>query len=664
MTSIEPTSERYDIGRAILLAVVAALGGFLFGFDTALINGAVLAIRETFRMGAGLTGFVVASVLLGCAVGAWLAGKLADRIGRIRVMVLAAALFLLSALGSGLAYSPYDLTFWRIVGGLGVGAASVIAPAYIAEIAPASIRGRLGSLQQLAIVSGIFVALLSDYFLATAAGGATGTLWFGLAAWRWMFISLAVPALAYGILALEIPESPRYLMFRGRIVEARAVLSQVLKSGVDDRIREISRTIVQDVQSTFQDLRGPFLGLLPIVWVGILLSVFQQFVGINVIFYYSSTLWQQVGFTEADSLIITVLTSVTNIVVTLVAIGMIDKVGRRRLLLIGSAGMFVSLATLAYVFGTAPVINGEPSLSASAGTVALIAANAFVVFFGISWGPAVWVLLGEMFNNRIRAAALGFAASAQWISNFLISTTFPVLAAVSLGLAYGLYTIFALLSLLFVWQFVPETKGKQLEDMGQQTDLNQAVTAAKAAAVATQPGRDGVGSVFTFADITGTSRYRSQPSARKNLEQRLAEKYAQLEREGIPDASTPGNSNDRMDRQVTREEEAGAEKNPPPGVSLPTPALAKQWEELGRETFERLMAEVEREQKHMRRMESAELCSRIFGQICAFGTVVVLALLARYFVDHDAATQGVSIIVTGAMSIVAVYLTSRLVSRR
>jgi MFS family permease len=203
--------------------------------------------------------------------------------------------------------------------------------------------------------------------------------------------------------------------------------------------------------------------------VGILLSVFQQFVGINVIFYYSSTLWQQVGFTEADSLTITVLTSVTNIVVTLVAITVIDKIGRRRLLLIGSAGMFVSQAALAYIFGTAPLANGQPTLSNTAGAIALIAANAFVVFFGLSWGPTVWVLLGEMFNNRIRAAALGLAASAQWISNFLVSTSFPALADISLGLAYGLYMAFALLSLLFVWQFVPETKGKQLEDMGLDT---------------------------------------------------------------------------------------------------------------------------------------------------------------------------------------------------
>jgi SP family sugar:H+ symporter-like MFS transporter len=465
-----PQAEQYDTGRAVMLAFVAALGGFLFGFDTAVINGAVTAIREDFDMGAGLTGFSVASALLGCAVGAWLAGRLADRWGRVRVMVLAAVLFTTSAIGSGLAFGPPDLIVWRIVGGLGVGAASVIAPAYIAEIAPASIRGRLGSLQQLAIVTGIFVALLSDYFFATAAGGALESFWFGLEAWRWMFIAEIVPAVAYGVLALQIPESPRYLVARGQFAHARDVLAQILKTGIDERITEIRRTLAVERRSSFADLRGPFLGLLPIVWVGILLSVFQQFVGINVIFYYSSALWQQVGFTEADSLVITVITSVTNIVVTLIAIAMIDKVGRRRLLLIGSAGMFLSLGTLAYVFGTAPVVADaagelQPALGDVAGTVALIAANAFVVFFGMSWGPAVWVLLGEMFNNRIRASALGLAAAAQWVSNFLISTTFPALADVGLGLAYGLYTTFALLSFFFVFRFVPETKGKQLEDM-------------------------------------------------------------------------------------------------------------------------------------------------------------------------------------------------------
>lgn len=467
MSLASTEEERFNTVRAIQLAVVAALGGFMFGFDTAVINGAVTAVREDFSMSSGVTGFVVASALLGAALGAWGAGRLADRYGRIRVMVGAALLFIVSALGSGLATGPVSLTVWRVVGGLGVGAASVIAPAYIAEISPASIRGRLGSLQQLAIVVGIFVALLVDFLIADAAGGAGEPWLLGLEAWRWMFLSEVLPGVLYGALSLTIPESPRYLVQKRQGQRARKVLAQVLETGVDERIAEIERSVKQEerIDPSFADLRGPALGLKPIVWVGILLSVFQQAVGINVIFYYSSALWQQVGFSESDALTITVITSVTNIVVTLVAIGTIDKVGRRALLLVGSAGMALSLGTLSFVFGTAPVEGGEPVLGDAAGLTALVAANLFVVFFGVSWGPAVWVLLGEMFNNRIRAGALGLAAAAQWISNFLISQTFPTLADIGLAVAYGLYTTFAVLSFLFVARFVRETKGRQLEDM-------------------------------------------------------------------------------------------------------------------------------------------------------------------------------------------------------
>jgi sugar porter (SP) family MFS transporter len=467
MSLASTEEERFNTVRAIQLAVVAALGGFMFGFDTAVINGAVTAVREDFAMSSGLTGFVVASALLGAALGAWGAGRLGDRYGRIRVMVAAAVLFIVSAIGSGLATGPVSLTVWRVVGGLGVGAASVIAPAYIAEISPASIRGRLGSLQQLAIVVGIFVALLVDALLARIAGGAGEDLALGLEAWRWMFISEALPGFVYGALSLTIPESPRYLVQKRQKARARKVLAQVLETGVDERIAEIERSVAAEERNdaSFADLRGSALGLKPIVWVGILLSVFQQAVGINVIFYYSSALWQQVGFSEADALTITVITSVTNIVVTLVAIGTIDRVGRRALLLVGSAGMSLSLGTLAAVFATARVEGGEPVLGDTAGMVALVAANLFVVFFGVSWGPAVWVLLGEMFSNRIRAFALGLAAAAQWITNFLISQTFPTLADIGLGVAYGLYTAFAVLSFLFVAKYLTETNGRQLEDM-------------------------------------------------------------------------------------------------------------------------------------------------------------------------------------------------------
>ncbi|AVZ40891.1 MULTISPECIES: sugar porter family MFS transporter [unclassified Dietzia] len=463
--------ESFHTGRVVIISLVAALGGFLFGFDTAVINGAVDAVQESFGMNAGLTGFVVSSALLGCIAGAYLAGRLADRWGRTRVMVLASALFTASALGSGLAFGPWDLIIWRVVGGLGVGAASVIAPAYIAEVAPPSIRGRLGSLQQLAIVSGIFVALLSDAWLASVAGGAIEELWMGIQAWRWMFLTELVPAVTYGVLALMIPESPRYLLAKGLVSEARDVLRTIQSSGVDNRITEIRATVRQERKRSWQDMLTPGgRNLLPIVWIGVILSVFQQAVGINVIFYYSTSLWQSVGFTEADALTQTAITSVTNIVVTIVAIALIDKIGRRKLLMTGSVGMTVSLAVMAAMFSTAtmgPGADGElaPQLGDTQGLVALIAANGFVVFFGMSWGPAVWVLLGEMFNNRIRTAALGLAAAAQWLANFAVSTAFPPMAEFSLTFTYGFYAVSALLSLLFVARFIPETTGRSLEDM-------------------------------------------------------------------------------------------------------------------------------------------------------------------------------------------------------
>lgn len=463
--------ESFHTGRVVILALVAALGGFLFGFDTSVINGGVDAIQETFGMGAGLTGFTVSSALLGCIVGAYLGGRLADRWGRTRVMVLASVLFTVSAVGSGFAFGPWDLILWRVVGGLGVGAASVIAPAYIAEVAPASIRGRLGSLQQLAIVSGIFVALLSDAWLAGLAGGAIEELWLGAQAWRWMFWAVIIPAVAYGVFALMIPESPRYLVANGMIDEAKRVLRSIQEGGIDTRIKEIRETVREDRRRSWRDIVRPGgRNLLPIVWVGIALSVFQQLVGINVIFYYSTTLWQAVGFAEEDALTQSVITAVTNIVVTIVAIALIDKIGRRRLLLTGSAGMTVSLAVMAFMFSTAtmaPGADGElaPQLGDTQGIVTLVAANAFVVFFGMSWGPGVWVLLGEMFNNRIRTTALGLAAAAQWLANFAVSTSFPSMAELSLWFTYGVYAVAAALSLVFVARFVPETTGRTLEEM-------------------------------------------------------------------------------------------------------------------------------------------------------------------------------------------------------
>lgn len=448
------------------IAAVAALGGLLFGYDSAVINGAVSAIEQQFDVASAPLGFAVASALLGAAVGAFSGGSIADKIGRISVMKIAALLFFTSAIGCGLAPNLTLFIIFRVVGGFGVGAASVIAPAYIAEIAPAHIRGRLGSMQQLAIVSGIFLSLLVDWMLANAAGGSQNVLWLGLEAWRWMFIMMFIPAVVYGVLAFTIPESPRYLVAAGRKEEAGVVLRRV--QGVEDvdaQVERIADSLVREHKPSMADVKKSGGGWYPIVWVGIALAVFQQFVGINVIFYYSNTLWQAVGFTESSSFVITVLTSVTNIVTTLIAIVAVDRAGRKPLLLIGSAGMAASLGVMAFVFGTAPVVDGAPVLEGASGPIALAAANIFVVAFGMSWGPVMWIMLGEMFPNKMRGAALAIAGAAQWIANWIVTVTFPSLKDISLGLAYGLYAAFALLSFFFVMRFIRETKGVELEDM-------------------------------------------------------------------------------------------------------------------------------------------------------------------------------------------------------
>jgi SP family sugar:H+ symporter-like MFS transporter len=451
--------------NAVRVASVAALGGVLFGYDSAVINGAVAAIQDDFHIDNTTLGFAVASALLGAALGAVTAGRLADKLGRLSVMKVAAVLFLVSAIGTGLAPSVWVVVALRIIGGIGVGVASVIAPTYIAETSPPRVRGRLGSLQQLAIVSGIFLSLAVDWLLAQLAGGSREHLWLGLQAWRWMFIVMAVPAATYGALAYTVPESPRYLIAIHRIPEARQVLTLLMgQRNLELVITRIQDSLRAEKPPSWRDLRTPTGGLYGIVWVGLGLSIFQQFVGINVIFYYSNVLWQAVGFAESSSFTITVITSVTNIATTLIAIALIDKIGRKPLLLIGSTGMVVTLATMAVIFGAAGVVDGKPHLEGAAGPVALIAANLFVVAFGMSWGPVVWVLLGEMFPNRIRAAALGLAAAAQWAANWLITVTFPALRNM-LGFAYGFYALCAVLSLLFVWRWVEETKDKHLEDM-------------------------------------------------------------------------------------------------------------------------------------------------------------------------------------------------------
>lgn len=450
--------------RAIGLSVAAAVGGFLFGFDSSVINGAVDAVESNFELTQVLTGFVVAVALLGCAVGAVVAGALSDRWGRLRVMLLGAVLFFVSSIGAALTFSVPDLILWRVMSGLGIGIASVVAPAYIAEVAPRQIRGSLASLQQLAITLGIFGALLSDAVLANSAGGAANELWLGMEAWRWMFLVGVVPAAVYGILSFTVPESPRFLLAKGKVDEARAIFARLVPpADLEKTMRDLRQAIETDRKNANVSLRGPVLGLQRIVWIGIILSAFQQFVGINVIFYYSTTLWKAVGFQESDSLLISVITSVTNVLVTLIAIFLVDRVGRKPILLTGSVLMTVSLAAMALSFTFAQGSGDSVSLPAPWGTVALVAANLFVVGFGASWGPLVWVLLGEIFPSRIRGRALGVAAGAQWIANFAITVSFPAMSSWSLPLTYGMYALFAALSFFYVAFRIPETKGMELE---------------------------------------------------------------------------------------------------------------------------------------------------------------------------------------------------------
>ncbi|MEV4444376.1 sugar porter family MFS transporter [Streptomyces mirabilis] len=459
------TAHPEHLGHVIFIAAAAAMGGFLFGYDSAVINGAVEAIRSRYDIGSATLAQVIAIALIGCAIGAATAGRIADRIGRIRCMQISAVLFTVSAVGSALPFALWDLAFWRIIGGFAIGMASVIGPAYIAEVSPAAYRGRLGSFQQAAIVIGIAISQLVNWGILNAAGGDQRGKLMGLEAWQVMLGVMVIPAALYGLLSFAIPESPRFLISVGKEDRAREVLKEVEGDKIDltARVAEIEHAMKSEHKSTFKDLLGGSFFFKPIVWVGIGLSVFQQFVGINVAFYYSSTLWQSVGVDPSESFFYSFTTSIINIIGTVIAMIFVDRIGRKPLALIGSVGMVVGLGLEAWAFSY-NLVDGK--LPATQGWVALIAAHVFVLFFALSWGVVVWVFLGEMFPNRIRAAALGVAASAQWIANWAITASFPSLADWNLSATYVIYTIFAALSIPFVLKYVKETKGKTLEEMG------------------------------------------------------------------------------------------------------------------------------------------------------------------------------------------------------
>jgi SP family sugar:H+ symporter-like MFS transporter len=454
----------------VQISCVATLGGFLFGFDSGVINGTIEGIKTTFHSGSAATGFEVASMLLGCALGAFFAGRVADYWGRRSVLIVAALLFLLSAMGAGAAETSWFFVTARMTGGFAVGAASVIAPAYIAEVAPARYRGRLATVQQIAIIGGLFSAFLSNYLLAKAAGASTGVLWLHQDAWRWMFWMQALPSSLFLVSLLFIPESPRFLVMKRRDRDAVAVLGRLYgEAYASDKLADIGSSLAQDRhRPRLSDLLDKVSGKIrPIVWVGIGLASFQQLVGINGVFYYGAVLWEAVGFSEHDALLINVLSGALSIGACLIAIALIDRIGRKPLLWIGSLGMTVSLALVAAAFAHGGLdASGKLVLSHGMGTLALVAANVYVVFFNMSWGPVMWVMLGEMFPNQIRGSGLAVAGAVQWTSNFAITVSFPMLLA-GIGLAgtYGLYAIAAALSAVFVFRCVRETRGKELEQM-------------------------------------------------------------------------------------------------------------------------------------------------------------------------------------------------------
>jgi MFS transporter, sugar porter (SP) family len=463
--------ERTENTRLIVqISCVATLGGFLFGFDSGVINGTVDGLKLAFHSNAAEIGFEVASMLLGCAVGAFFAGRAADYQGRRTVLIAAAILFLLSASGAGAAHDVMFFVLARLTGGFAVGAASVIAPAYIAEVAPARYRGRLATMQQVAIISGLFCAFLSNYLLARAAGASTEALWLGQDAWRWMFWMQVLPSALFLVSLVFIPESPRFLVMRKREAEAEVVLVRLYGHDIARaKLGEIGTSLAQDRhRPRLSDLVDKATNRVrPIVWVGVGLAVLQQLVGINVVFYYGAVLWQAVGFSESDALLINVVSGALSIAACLVTVALVDRIGRKPLLWIGSLGMAVALALVAWAFAHAHMdAAGKLALPPTMGTLALVAANIYVVFFNMSWGPVMWVMLGEMFPNQIRGSSLAVSGAAQWIANFAITISFPLLL-VGIGLAptYGIYAVAAALSTVFVLCCVKETRGKELEQM-------------------------------------------------------------------------------------------------------------------------------------------------------------------------------------------------------
>jgi len=455
----------------IKLTLVATLGGLLFGYDTAVISGTVSSLESFFVLPFGLDetsanarlGLVVSSALIGCIIGGISGGLISKKLGRKNGLILAAILFLFSALGSAMpemfvkSIGEGDHTFiyifilYRIIGGVGVGLASMLSPLYIAEIAPAKIRGKLVSLNQFAIIFGMLVVYFVNYFIAKQGDDT----WLNEIGWRWMFASETIPAGIFLILLFFVPDTPRSLVLKSQPIKALEVLTKV--NGVSE-----AKKILDEIQNTVVRHSGKLFSFgMTVIIIGVLLSVFQQFVGINVVLYYAPEIFKSMGSGTDSALLQTIIVGAVNLLFTVLAILTVDKFGRKPLMIIGAFGMAISMFALGTTF-----------FSESIGIAALVFMLVYVASFAMSWGPVTWVLLSEIFPNKIRGRAMAVAVAAQWISNYVVSWTFPMmdkntylLEKFNHGFAYWIYGVMGVTAMLFVWKFVPETKGKTLEEM-------------------------------------------------------------------------------------------------------------------------------------------------------------------------------------------------------
>jgi sugar porter (SP) family MFS transporter len=449
------TNEKGSFAYVLLICLVAALGGLLFGYDTGVISGAIGPLEERFALDAKWTGWAASCALVGCMFGAAFAGTISDYLGRKRVLVLSAVLFFVSALGTALPRNLTEFIIFRFIGGLGVGAASLTSPMYIAEITPARIRGRMVSVNQFAIVSGFLVVYFVNYFIALGRQDS----WIVQTGWRWMFGSEAIPAALLLVLAFFVPESPRWLTKQGRGHEALRILSRVDgPQFAQAELQEIKQAIAHESGSLRQLFRP---GMKIVLVIGVALAILQQVTGINAVLYYAPEIFKNLGSRTQTALLQTVIIGAVNIGFTVVAIWTVDRLGRKPLMTVGAAGMGLTLTALGLAF------YGQRS-----GLWVLICILAYIACFASSLGPVTWVILSEIFPTRIRGRAMAIATVILWVACYLVSQTFPMMDKnrwlidqFHHGFSFWVYAAFCLVEVLFVWRFVPETKGKTLEEI-------------------------------------------------------------------------------------------------------------------------------------------------------------------------------------------------------